>query len=245
MLNKVKCRGLLKTLKERFYPNFVRRNVKTRFTKKKTNGMRVGDLFHRQVYHYFKCYNKTSTCVCRKRFKRRTTNVKLKTIHHARLTAVKKFLEEAQWHVFDCELVAGFAHHKLATAIDMVCVDNLLKPEKIFVVELKFGYERGLHDFSSDNPKYQKMSGRTGCLINDTFANHHQLQLWFEIEALKETYGIEAANGVVLYIHDGPRPKKGEAQKCKYHTEFAHAWWFRKEDMRKALLKQLFEINLD
>lgn len=216
-----------------------------RFTKKKANGMRVGDLFHRQVYHYFKCFNTTSSCACTKRFKRRTSNIRKNTIHYERLQALKQFLNEAQWQVFDCELVAGFKNHKIATAVDLVCVDSLVKPENLFVVELKFGYERGLDESSTTVPKLQWMVGDAGQYVKDTYANHHQLQLWFEMEAIEETYGLRCSGGAVVYIRDGPRPKKGETRKCSYHARYAASWWFRDAKMRENLLRQLLEINVD
>lgn len=243
MLNGKKCKGLLSTLKTRFYPNFISKNIKLRYTKSKTktNGMRVGDLFHRQVYHYFKCYNKTAGCVCKHRFKRRTANVKVNTIHYARILALEKFLKEAQWQVFDCELVAGFSKHKIATAVDMVCVDNILKPQKVYVVELKFGYARGLHDVSSSRAEFQHMIGEAGQSIKNTYANHHQLQLWFEIDAIRKTYDIVCESGAVVYIRDGPIPKKNEKRTASFHAEYAQPWWFRNASTRKNLRKQLFK----
>lgn len=242
-LNGVVCKGLLATMKKRFYSNFIARNVKLRYTKSKTktNGMRVGDMFHRQVYHYFKCYNKTNTCVCKQRFKRRTSNVKVGTIHHARILALKKFLDISQWKIFDCELVAGFSEHKIATAVDLVCVDNLVKPQAVYVIELKFGYANGLHEVSSPRDEFVNMLGDAGRHIKNTYANHHQLQLWFEIEAIKETYGIDCESGAVVYIRDGPRPKKNEKRSATYHVEYAQNWWFKNKITRNNLKKQLFK----
>lgn len=241
MLNGIKCKGLLTTLKTNFYPNFISKNIKLRYTKSKTktNGMRVGDLFHRQTYHYFKCQNKLSTCVCKDRFKRKTSNVKINTIQHARILALEQFLNKTQWKVFDCELVAGFSKHKIATAIDLVCVDNLLKPEMVYIIELKFGYAKGLHEVSAKHPNFSHMIGPAGSCIKNTYANHHQLQLWFEIEALKNTYNIECDYGAVVYIRDDPKKIK----KASYHAEYAQSWWFRNENFRLKLQSQLFSTS--
>lgn len=248
LVDGVKCKGLLRTLKERFYSKFIAKNIKLRYTKRKnqTNGMRVGDISHKQVYHYFKCGNKLPNCVCPARFKgRKTSNIKPNTINLARITALERFLREAQWQVFDCELVAGFSERtkRIATAIDMVCVDSLLKPSAVYVVELKFGYARGIHDLSSKKAEFAVMSGPAGRSIPNTYANHHQLQLWFEMEAIKETYKIDCASGAVVYIRDDP-PRAKKPRTATYHAEYAHSWWFKNEEKREALKRQLFSKEI-
>lgn len=235
-----KCKGLLGTLSEKFYSNFVSKNVKLRYGKSKTkvNGMRVGDLFHRQVYHYFKCMNNTKMCVCKSRFKRKTSNIAKGSIHHARVLALKKFLDAAQWVVFDCEVVAGYAEHRIATAIDMICVDNIEKPKHVYVVELKFGYARGLHDISSKRPECEFLDSEACKGVRNTYANHHQLQLWFEIDAMKRTYDITCASGAVVYVRDVPK-KKNTPLSATVHAEYAQSWWFKNEHVREKLLEHL------
>ena len=142
VVNKQQCTGALKRLQRCFYRNYgstYKVKNMTKSKRKPKGGKRVGDLFHRQVYHRFKCYDKPASCICSARFGRRTMAPRKGTIGAKRLDALTKFLSDHNWQVFDCELVASIGEIKCATAIDVVCVDSLEKPNHVYILELKFG----------------------------------------------------------------------------------------------------------
>lgn len=116
----------------------------------------------------------------------------------------------------------------MATSIDVVCVDNLHNPTKFFVVELKTGYASNRHTARTTD-KTGMMKGPAGKTIPNSYANHHQLQLWFCVEALQQTYEIKASQAVVVYVEDTG----------KYKCDFAKSWWFANTRMSDKLYCQL------
>lgn len=144
------------------------------------------------------------------------------------LREFKAFLAKEGLKVFDCETVVGIPAMRMATAIDVVCVDNLANPREVCVLELKTGYltER-TKARTVGASKY--MSGLAGQRILNSVHNHHQLQLWFGVEALERTYpGIHVSRSYVIYCNNGHRYKA-----------YQRASWWDKDASRKDLLLQL------
>lgn len=223
IINGTKCAGALNVLKDCFYGNF--KDFKQKRRVKNSSSKSAGTDLHKQIYHRYTCT--TKKCFCILKFGKKTKNPRKDSILHNLVKDFEKFLDDNQWTVFGCEIVVGLRDLKSATAIDVLCVDNLLNPTKCFIVELKTGYTVQRNTPRTVDPT-GKMCGFVGKHIPNTFSNHHQLQLWFCFEALKKTYDIESSSQVVLYLNkDKP-----------YKAVFQEHWWATKSQ-RKALMNQL------
>jgi hypothetical protein len=112
----------------------------------------------------------------------------------------------------------------------VLCVNSLSTPTKVCVIEIKTGYSAIRHKQRTID-ETGMMIGDAGKDIKNTYANHHQLQLWFCINALRETYDIIASriDSCVLYLHP----------KHKYKSEMAASWWSEDKEMRERLQKQI------
>lgn len=226
VIDKVTCRGAINRLAECFYEaNF---NPPKKRRGKTLSGRAWGSKFHRQIYHKYKCITGIGvTCSCEKKFGIKTKAARKDTTMYGQLESFKNFLKDTGWQVLDCELVVGWRDIECATSLDVVCVDNLTNPKNFYVIELKTGYTQRYQPRTKDNTG--KMKGTCGRLIENSYANHHQLQLWFGVECIKRTYDIDTAQAVVLYIkNDG-----------KYKADYASSWWFNNLKMREMLRNQL------
>lgn len=247
MVNGVRCKGALKTLGRSFYDsNFRRFAVGRRGAG--GSSLALGEAFHRHVFHSYmcgsiictckpgnnnkkkkkKCTCKKKLCLCKERFGKasRKTRKNTAAITHM-LGEFKKFLKENNLKVFDCETVVGFDNMRVATAIDVLCVDNLDNPTEICVLELKTGY---LFDRMTPRTvgKSKNMHGDAGKRIPNSVHNHHQLQLWFGVEAFERVYGAKVSRSYVVYVNPGRKYKA-----------FPRADWWSTTAQRCMLLTQL------
>lgn len=248
----VKCRGAINALERCFYgTNFS--PFKERRRVRYGSSRELGDAFHKHVFHKYMCAkveckcpppvgNRRArkcrckpTCVCKERFGVRTRNLK-KNAHSVQdmLDSFDKFLRETGLRVYDCELIVGCREIRIATSIDVVCVDNLKSPTKVYVIELKTGYTVQLKKVRTVTGTGDYMSGEAGSSIPNSLYNHHQLQLWFGVEALRRTHDIKAAGGYVVYVNRGHR--------LKYYA--AEAWWKKSKSMYAKMYLQLEKPNL-
>ena len=217
------CTGAIARLQACFYSNFKPFKIVRR---KHASSCVSGELFHRQVYHTFVCQRR-ALCSCMSKFGKKTLAIRKGSMPERQINTLRYFLRTVQWQVLTCELVVGWEESRCATAIDVVCVDNLDNPTKVFIVELKTGYHvQRKTPRTVDGTK--KMTGEAVKDIDNSFANHHQLQLWFCAEALKRSYDIQIAQGVVLYIHEDGG----------FDAEYAASWWFKDLNRQILLIRQ-------
>ncbi len=223
VIDGVFCRGITRLLHDTFYSNF--RPMGRRRGRIGHSSVEDGEAFHRQVYHTYKC---RAVCTCKARFGVKTLKPRKNSPLEERMKLFKAYLREKQWQVYDCEMIVGCQKERLATSIDLVCVDNIEAPTSVIIVELKTGYT-----IQKNTPRTidttGKMTGIAGQCIKNTFVNQHQLQLWFCCEAFERAHGIFPHAAAVVYVND----------KRRVHTEFAATWWFRNEGMRRMLFAQL------
>ena len=223
VVDSIKCRGITRLLQEKFYSNFKSFGRVRRQSASSSRG--AGEAFHRHIYHKYKC---KVACSCVARFGKATGVPKKNSSLAARVKLFTKFLADQQWKVYDCEMIVGCQDKRIATSIDLVCVDNLINPTRVILVELKTGY--AVHrKVARTIDATGKMTGIAGQHIPNTFANQHQLQLWFCCEAFKRSHGIMPTDAAVVYVNDGKRVQ----------AEFAAEWWFRKEAMQQMMFAQL------
>jgi hypothetical protein len=223
IIDGIVCQGAIGRLSDCFYGNNFKPPVKRRG--KSLSSRAWGANFHRRIFHQYKCLG--GSCLCKSRFGKTSRKIKENSDMDAHLKSFENFLNETGWKVFDCELVVGWKDMKHATALDVVCVDDVFHPTEFFVIELKTGYPQRYQARTIDGSGLMK--GACGKKIVNSYANHHQLQLWFGMECLQRTYDIKATNGVVLYIKsDG-----------KYKADYAAPWWFNNTAMKKGLIDQL------
>lgn len=227
IINKVVCQGAINRLADCFYSSNFKHPKKRRG--KTMSSRSWGIKFHRQVYHRYKCFSNTGSCMCSQKFKTKskTRAVREGTMMHRQLQSFEKFLKDTGWIVFDCELVVGWNDINCATSLDVVCVDDIFHPKNFYVIELKTGYVQRYQPRTTDSSG--KMRGPCGKEIVNSYANHHQLQLWFGVEALKRTYNIDTTQAVVLYIKEGK----------KYKADYAASWWFHDSKMKRKMQDQL------
>lgn len=224
-LERERCCGVTSALAKCFYKDNFEHIKKPRGVQRSSK--QSGIDFHRQIFHYYKCPPRECT-MCLPRFGKKTKGVQKGSISSMRLKGFRDFLYDRQWFVLDCEVVVGIKQHNIATAIDVLCVDNLENPSAVFVVELKTGYNHKRHAARTSD-KTGTMKGPAGKSIPNSYANQHQLQLWFGVEALWKTYNIRAAQGAVVYVDN----------KGNYSADEAKSWWFRNKQMQRKILKQL------
>jgi len=226
IIDRIICKGAIERLSDCFYGANFKYPQKQRG--KSASSRKWGIKFHRQIFHRYKCLtNQGRSCLCEKKFGVNTRIPKPKTVMHSQLKSFENFLTEKGWSVFDCELVVGWKGIRCATALDVVCVDDIFNPTQFYIIELKTGYSQRYQPRTIDDSG--KMKGMCGKNIKNSYANHHQLQLWFGMEALRKTYHIDASNGVILYIKDDG----------KYKADYAASWWFHDLKTRKKLRAQL------
>ncbi len=226
IVDKILCGGAVNRLSDCFYgANF---NPPKKRRGKCMSSREWGIKFHRQIFHRYKCFSESkNSCLCEQKFHVKTKAARKDTKMHQQLEAFEKFLDKNKWKVYDCELVVGWSEIKCATSLDVVCVDDLCNPHEFYVIELKTGYTQRYQARTIDSSGMMK--GACGKEIKNSYANHHQLQLWFGVECLKRTYNIDTAAAVVLYIkEDG-----------KYKADYAADWWFKDLKMKKKLGDQL------
>lgn len=220
--------GVVKSLSSCFYganfkPMGARRRGKTLSSKE--TGIRV----HQHIFHRYSCPGKTDKkkCVCKAKFgvapRRPTTGSQLYNM----LEAFKKFLAFHDWKVLACEVVAAVPESRRATAIDVVCTNNTKNPTGIFVLELKTGYVNG-RKTARTLDKSGMMRGEYGKEIPNTMANHHQLQLWFGVEALEQTYGVKVDRAIVVYLRTTGT----------FVAESGKKWWWKNKELRARLYRQ-------
>lgn len=223
LIKGITYKGVTKTLASLFYANY--KHMKKRRARG-SSSKKQGDHFHRHVYHRYRCKKE---CTCRKQFGIRTAAPRLESLTERRLLALQLFLQDRGLVVYDTETIVVWGETSTATALDLLCVDNVKDPKEVVVIELKTGYDvqRNIKRTTDDTGM---MRGSAGINIENTASNHHQLQLWFGMQALEHDYGIKPDSGVVLYF-DG---KTGAVT-----SEWAKMWWFSSKKMRKALRLQL------
>lgn len=249
MHGRERCTGAVKRLEAAFYHNFCPVGVKLTPRGFKNgrrgsikSGMISGSVFHRQAYHHFKCQG-VDGCSCLSRFGSKTKTMGPRSVAHQRLKAVEAFLKEKGLFVFECELVSAILEGRCATVIDMICVDNIANPTQVWIVELKTGYRTNKDQASTFDPS-KKMKGEAVKDIPNTYANHHQLQLWFEMESFEQTYHIRPTGGMVLYINKSPletKRKKTPPYICT--AEYARPWWYGNATRRRLLLSQFLQSS--
>lgn len=226
VVNGVKYGGAIRALSGCFYEkNFKRFGVRRRG--KASSSRETGIRLHQHIYHAFTCI-KHAKCLCKARFGKITRKPKAGSQLAMFLEGFKAFLVKHDWRVLECEMVAAIPSVRRATSIDVVCTDSNPIPTKIFVIEIKTGYDVG-RNIPRTLDKTGMMCGQYGREIPNTFSNHHQLQLWFGTEALEQTYGVVVDRAVVVYLK-----KSG-----KFSAEFGKDWWFPSKAKRERLRAQL------
>lgn len=220
------CTGALQRLGDCFYLGNFKPLKKVRNGSSKVRG----EQFHRQIFHYYKCTKKD--CLCTAKFGTKTRALTKGSVLSKQVDAFKLFLDFIGWKVFDCELVVGWKEIGCATSLDVVCVDNLLNPTEVYVIELKTGYHNLRYQARTING-IGNMLGIAGRDIPNSYANHHQLQLWFGMEALQRTFNIKAVQGVVVYIKNNGT----------FKIDYAAKWWFNNIEKQKELIKQFTDAN--
>jgi hypothetical protein len=156
----------------------------------------------------------------------RKTKANSSAIDHM-LLEFSKFLRDNNLEVFDCEIVAGIPGWHIATAIDVLCVDNLVNPTELCVLELKTGYIVDRMKVRTIG-KSKTMAGEAGQTIPNCVHNHHQLQLWFGVEAMERTYTVKVARSYVVYLNDR-----------RHYDAYQGAKWWNTDSSRQKLLAQL------
>lgn len=241
-VNGVHCRGALNALGASFYnANF--RSFKVGRRGAGGSSLSLGEAFHRHVFHAYmcgsiicackpgkktKCTCKKKLCLCKEKFGKATRRTRANSISITHmLDEFKNFLKDNNLKVFDCEVVVGFPNMRIATAIDVLCVDSLKNPTELCVLELKTGYL-----FDRLTPRTigtsKMMQGEAGSKIPNSVHNHHQLQLWFGAEALTNIYAKNVSRSYVVYLNPGR----------KYAAYKQESWWST-PSLRVDLLSQL------
>lgn len=218
--------GAIKSLSSCFYEkNFKPFGARRRG--KHSSSRETGIRLHRNIYHAFTCL-KSSKCLCKQRFGTRTNSPKIGSQISNFLLGFKAFLAENSWRVLECEVVAAVKEMNIATSVDVICTDLDPAPKGIYVIEVKTGYDVG-----RNTPRTLDgtgtMRGACGKDIPNTFASHHQLQLWFGVEAFERTYEIKVDRAVVVYLK-----KNG-----KFNADFGAPWWAQSAEKRGRLYSQL------
>lgn len=216
--------GITRKLNRKFYANYKymeRRRIKNSSSKKD------GDLLHRHVFHKYTCKT-PKTCICKERFGTKTRKLSETSPAAQRIKGLEAFLKKNQLKVYVSELIVGWKDVKTATAVDLICVDDLDNPNELVVVELKTGYDVQLNTCRTKDNSGKMMKPYCN-EIDNTAANHHQLQLWFCVEALQKNHNVNVDNCLVLYL------KHDATYKCIYGKN----WWFKNSKMKEKLKKQL------
>lgn len=231
IIDGVRVKGILKTLESKFYSNYRKVEKKRGIT---SSSKEEGIAFHRQVYHKYVCSKGGKVCDCLAKFKVRTRGSLRGSRIYRMLCQLDLFLEKKKWKVYDCEMVVHWPGTRYATAIDLVCVDNLTSPQCVYVLELKTGLF-GNRNQSRTYDGSGTMLGTAGANILNSIANQHQLQLWFEVQALEKMLDIKVSECSVLYL--SPIAIDG-----KYLEEKGAHWWFQCYSKRLELQKQLLKV---
>ena len=233
IIDGVRVKGILKTLESKFYSNYRKVEKKRGLT---SSSKEEGITLHRQIYHKYVCSKEGNSCDCLSKFKVRTRACTKGSRIYRMLHQLELFLEKKKWKVFDCEMVVHWPNSSYATAIDLVCVDNLTTPQCVYVLEIKtglFGNRKQSRTYDATG----MMRGSAGVTIPNCIVNHHQLQLWFEVQALEKMLDIKVADCSILYL--SPTTIEG-----RYVEEKGAYWWFHCPSKRLELQKQLLSSTV-
>jgi len=190
--------GITKTLQDVFYSNY-KPPVKYRRKGRSVCSKERGDVIHRQLYHCFQCLKVAQgACDCRKRYGKRTPNRSKTSLPVALL---REFLRKHHLEFWRGEMAVAWPELGLATYVDGVAKHRLTN--RLYVLEFKTGYPRESRRRASSILSVQDdcRMDRARHLLNCPY-NHHQLQLWFGVEALRRTLGKEyqVEDGILLYF---------------------------------------------
>lgn len=202
-------RGITRKLAECFYEDNFRPIAKSR--SRTGAGMAFGSTVHRHIFHRARCAEK---CCCKSVFGVATRKMRTGSSAEKCVDAFQTFLRERRWHVLDCETVVLWAETGCASAIDVVCCDDPLAPSEIYLVEVKTGYRSHRYtERTTDDTG--RMRGEVGREIPNSYANQHQLQLWWCRQAFVNTYNIVPSSCSVVYL----------SAKGTYKCDAPAKWW--------------------
>jgi hypothetical protein len=178
------AKGLVPTLKQIFYKNYKYEQPKysrgKRIPKPEYGGQMRGSIVHKQLMMYA---NKYSIEEFSKQFM---------AIHPYSIKAFQ-FLKTNNWDPITAELAIGDTDLMIATAIDMVCMDQ---NGKVILIEWKTGMDYSMLRGTTqmDGPVHED-----DCPLNQAF-----LQLLFGKIILEMQYGIRSDEEYVVQIkHSG------------------------------------------
>lgn len=215
-------KGATNVLRNAFYANYKcpvekRRSTsarKPKMTAAKRESIRrtlsskaKGDNFHRHVYHFFMCQGskvelgiKRKRCNdCKERFGTYSSTITNFCDLFRMIDGVNGTLRDFGLVVVSCEVPVAWRRMNTGTMLDVVCMD---KTGKLVVIELKTGYGSTFRKRASTiGTKGDKMTGKAGKHIPNSPFNQHMLQLWFGVQALKDTHDCyEVKEGYLLYF---------------------------------------------
>lgn len=237
ILNAITCRGITNALKTKFYPNFREMQVRRgRYGSSKKSGVSV----HKHIFHLIMCVD--GKCLCKGRLgsvprMTRTDTSEIRLM----MNSFNLFLQNLRgWVPFASEIVVATSECNYATAVDLICVDNVETPTKVCIIEIKTGY-RVLSSKARTIDGTGKFVGTFGSLpigdkggpLENAQTNHHQLQLLYTTLAFEKTYKIPVAEAMIVYLQQ-VRPY--------YKIKPAASWWFRaenKEEVKNIFMEQL------
>jgi len=218
-------RGATNTLKNTFYSNYKCPVEKRRSRKKKvvcspqaahkrrmstirySSSKTKGDNFHRHVYHFFMCQQGVveegttrKRCVhCKQRFGVYAFTVNTTCTLFTMIDAVHRTLNGQALSVVTCEAPVAWRRMNTGTLLDMVCMDS---KGRLVVIELKTGYnpQFRVRPSTIGTPNHT-MLGFAGKHIPNSPLHQHMLQLWFSVQALKDTHdGYDVRDGLLIYF---------------------------------------------
>lgn len=208
--------GATKTLKSVFYPNYKRPVVKRcsrkvyekrRFEIQRTSSSKSeGDMFHRHVYHFYNCQKgvvkigmqRTRCAHCKEKFGVYCTTVTNFCNIWTMIDTVNDMVKSEGLELVACETPVAWRRINAGTLLDAVCID---REGKLVVMEFKTGYSVRTRTKPSSIDKRGKMVGKAGRKIANHPLNHHFLQLWFGVQALRDTHDqFEVRDGILAYI---------------------------------------------
>lgn len=199
----------------------------------------------------------TSNCSCLERFGSKARLPRKGSRNEKYLSLLLNYLRENNYICVYPELVVSWKEAGCATALDLLCTDNKENPKKILLVELKTGYAvqrdtpRTKEQELAKKPTPSFIPGVTlhrpspssahrgmfeKCVhdVPNTFANHHQLQLWFGVEALRSQHSVEVDRAVVVYFHTDSEKRH------KMDVRLESSWW-KHDKKRRAQMRQVME----
>jgi len=99
-----------------------------------------------------------------------------------------------------CEAPVAWRLVGAGTLVDIVCMD---REHRLVVIEVKSGYNPRIRDWASTTAKRgNRMLGEAGKHIQNTPMNQHMLQLWFGMNALRDTHDRYEIHddGYLIYV---------------------------------------------